>query len=75
VADVLRLKQEFLKLQQQHPQAVLITTRKDAMRLQQAELKMHLEEIPIFVIDIAPGFIAQQEELFLSKVNSFLAGF
>ena len=74
VADVLRLKQEFLKLQQKDPQAVLITTRKDAMRLQQAELKMHLEDLPFFVIDIAPGFIGQQEELFLSKINSFLAG-
>ena len=74
VADVLRLKQEFLKLKQKHPQAVLITTRKDAMRLQQAELKLHLEDLPFFVIDIAPGFIGQQEELFLSKINSFLAG-
>jgi tetraacyldisaccharide 4'-kinase len=74
VADVLRLKQEFLKWRQVHPNAVLITTRKDAMRLQQAELKMHLEDLPFFVVDIVPGFIGDQENLFLSEINAFLAG-
>lgn len=35
---------------------MMITTRKDAMRLEAAELQQHLDRMTIFILDIAPAF-------------------
>ncbi len=37
----------------------LVTTRKDAMRMEAAELQQHLSRLPVYILDISPAFIGE----------------
>ena len=58
VADAIQLKNEFLKFAKTSDQAhVLVTTRKDQMRLMNKEIQYHLKELPIYIIDMDVKFL------------------
>lgn len=61
--DLTNLRAEFDRFFHEHKlKAVLITTRKDAMRLQIPELKHLLVDLPVFILDIDTAFIGNDEE-------------
>jgi tetraacyldisaccharide 4'-kinase len=51
VVDLKKMMEDF-HLFKEHDQTILLTTRKDAMRLMEPELKELLKEQPVYVIDI-----------------------
>jgi tetraacyldisaccharide 4'-kinase len=72
VSDLVQLRKTFDRLSLQGPSCV-ITTRKDAMRLQEREARVHLESLPVWIVDMEPEFIplGQRpfEEAILSRVR------
>jgi tetraacyldisaccharide 4'-kinase len=74
VADAIQLKNEFLKFAKSSDQAhILLTTRKDQMRLMHKEIQYHLKELPIYIVDMEVGFFphpkASVDQLILSYVG------
>lgn len=65
VGDLTALRSEFNKFTAGKPgNSILITTRKDAMRLKPAELEPLLRTMPVFVLDMETSFEAyDQKEL------------
>jgi tetraacyldisaccharide 4'-kinase len=61
--DIESLRRKFDRFAGENPGAILITTRKDAMRLQKDELLTHLRTLPLFVIDME-AVIAEEFTLF-----------
>ncbi|MBL7923303.1 MAG: tetraacyldisaccharide 4'-kinase [Bacteroidia bacterium] len=72
VADVLGLKSKFQGLQQAGRPSVLVTTRKDAMRLLSAEMRQHLAGLPVFVIDIETAFHKGSGDALETRVQTYL---
>ncbi len=46
----------MVKKYQQSKAVLMVTTGKDAMRLEQPELQHHLDRMEVYIMDIAPGF-------------------
>jgi tetraacyldisaccharide 4'-kinase len=74
VADAIQLKNEFLKFAKTSNQAhILVTTRKDHMRLMNKEIQYHLKELPIYIIDMEVKFLpnakSNLDELVLDFVS------
>lgn len=58
VADAIQLKNEFLKFKKSSDQAhILVTTRKDQMRLMNKEIQYHLKDLPIYILNMEVGFL------------------
>ncbi len=77
VADAIQLKSEFLKFAKTSDQAhVLVTTRKDQMRLMNKEIQYHLKELPIYIIDMEVKFLPNAksniDELVINFVSNAL---
>lgn len=51
--------------------SLMITTRKDAMRMESAELQHHLDRMAVYVLDIAPAFIGEHGDP-LERVKELL---
>lgn len=75
VADAIQLKNEFLTFAKSSDQAhVLVTTRKDQMRLMNAEIQYHLKELPIYILDMEIRFLPNPkvaiDQLIMNFVDS-----
>lgn len=70
VADAIAIKKKFTALSAQGVLCIL-TTRKDAVRLQHPEIKMHLKGIAFWVVDIEMGFHGAGESELLNYVTSY----
>ena len=57
----------------QSPGKMLITTEKDAVRLQ--KFSQQLRELPVYVMPIQPVFLFQEENAFTGLINSFIQEF
>jgi len=68
LADIQLLK----KLAKIHPEAVILTTEKDAMRL--LEWKSELEDLPIYYIPIKVDFL-EQDKVFRNEIHQHLTTF
>jgi len=55
VSDLVQLRKSFDRLSQKGP-ACMITTRKDAMRLQESESRTHLVSLPVWIADMETEF-------------------
>ncbi|MBK9636612.1 MAG: tetraacyldisaccharide 4'-kinase [Bacteroidetes bacterium] len=74
VADAIQLKSEFLRFAKTSDQPhILVTTRKDQMRLMNKEIQYHLKELPLYVVDIEVKFLpttkSKLDELVLNFVS------
>lgn len=74
VADAIQLKSEFLKFAKAAEQAsILVTTRKDQMRLMNKEIQYHLKELPLYIVDIEVKFLPTAKDKFDELVIHFVA--
>ena len=74
VADAIQLKSEFLKFAKTADQAhILVTTRKDQMRLMNKEIQYHLKELPLYVVDIEVQFLPTTKSKFDELVLNFVS--
>jgi len=71
VGDAIQLKNEYLNLKKNHP-VVLLTTRKDLMRIMSKEIQYHLKELPVFILDIEPMFIDTAAVSFNESVFAYM---
>lgn len=75
VADAIQLKNEFLKFAKSSDQAhLLVTTRKDQMRLMNAEIQYHLKELPIYVVDMEVRFFPNPKATIDQLIMNFVSG-
>jgi tetraacyldisaccharide 4'-kinase len=73
VADAIQLKNEFLKFAKTSDQAhVLVTTRKDQMRIMNKEIQYHLKELPIYIIDMEVKFLPNAKSSLDEMVLNFV---
>lgn len=71
--DISNIRRDFTRFSEEHQQkAVLITTRKDAMRLQVPELQHLLKELPVFIADIDTAFVSKDEQKLKEMLFSFI---
>lgn len=69
--DLEEIKKQFNKINSK--KKIILTTEKDAVRLQKFE--MELKDFPIYVIPIQHAFLFNEEDNFNKHINSFVAGF
>jgi tetraacyldisaccharide 4'-kinase len=71
--DLTFIRKDFARFTEENEQkAVLITTRKDAMRLQVPELKHLLKGLPLFILDIDTAFIAKDDEILMQMLLGYV---
>jgi len=74
VADAIQLKNEFLKFAKSSDQAhILITTRKDQMRLMNKEIQYHLKELPIYIVDMEVRFFPNPKATIDQLILNFVS--
>lgn len=72
--DIESLRGKFNMFARDNPGAILITTRKDAMRLQKVEFNSHLHDLPLYVIDME-AVIAGESDLFRKILNDYVESY
>lgn len=73
VADAIQIKKEYLKfVKESNLPGVLITTRKDQMRLLNKEIQYHLSELPIYTLEIEVKFLEGLGESLKQQVLDFV---
>lgn len=74
VADAIQLKNEYFKFAKSSDHAhVLVTTRKDQMRLMNAEIQYHLKELPIYVVDMDVRFLSNPKVTIDPLIMNFVS--
>ena len=68
--DALSMVKRF----EQSAAEIVITTRKDAMRLEAKELRQHLDRMPLYIMDISPEFSGAGKNL-SGLISDFVTGF
>ena len=74
VADIVHLRKKFdmFAMSFENTPTYIITTRKDAMRLQRPELKMLTKDLPIAIIDIDIEFVGNQSNEFNQFIQHYV---
>ncbi len=74
VADIVHLRKKFdmFAMAFVNTPTYIVTTRKDAMRLQRPELKMLIKDLPIAIIDIEIAFVGNQSKEFNQLIQHYV---
>jgi len=77
VADMVQLRKKFdmFANANSNNETIIITTRKDEMRLQKPELKMLIKDLPISVIDIDINFVGNQSVEFNQIIKNYVESY
>jgi tetraacyldisaccharide 4'-kinase len=71
IDDLREVRARFERIQ--HPDRIILTTEKDAVRL--LKFKEELHDMPLFVIPITVHFLFGKEERFNGIISNFIDGF
>lgn len=69
VADLIRIRRAF---QSMSDPAVLLTTRKDAVRLMNPEAHQHLGDLPVYIIDMEMVFLFDGASQYAARLYGYL---
>lgn len=69
VADLIRIRRTFQSMPEP---AILLTTRKDAVRLTSREAQQHLGDLPVFIIDMETAFLFDGAVHYATLINGYL---
>ncbi len=77
VADMVQLRKKFdmFAMSSQNNTTLIVTTRKDEMRLQKPELKMLIKDLPIAVMDIDINFVGNQSVEFNKLIKNYVESY
>jgi tetraacyldisaccharide 4'-kinase len=72
IVELINLKEQFEKVTAEHK--LIITTEKDAMRIDKAGLLEVVQELPLFYLPIQTAFLFEEAALFDKQITDYVKG-